>query len=265
MERVRLRRSAAGGSKRAQGHKEKDVNDNASAARLAPVLAAEPPLSPPPLSGGAPAQQPWSAPAEAAPVAAVAPAPAPASAAVAVAEPVAEPVRPMLPVESLLLRFRLISADQLADAMKEEAATGRPVADVVVERGWVSQDDMARLVEPDAAPAAPVAVAAPAAPQPVEPVAPAPAPAAEPAPAPVAAPAPAAAVPAPSVRFQILAHLTSGERIEIAGCDTAEEAQAAAREAMRRIREADRDWPLFGGRYVRPESIVSVDVGAQLG
>lgn len=223
----------------------------------------EPPLSPPASGSVAPL-------APAAPAAAVAPAP--------VAPPASEPVveRPILQVESLLLRFRMISPDQLAEAMKEEAVTGKSVGTIVVEKGWVSEADMARLSTPDAAPAAPVApVAAPEALRAPEPVAapelvaqPAPVAHVEPAPVvePALAPPPVevAFAPAPvGVRFQVLAHLTNGERVEIATADDAAAAKAAANEAMQMLRDTA-EWPFLAGRYVRPESIVSIDFAALL-
>jgi hypothetical protein len=200
----------------------------------------------------------------------VAPAPPIAAAPQVAAAPEAGVERPILPVESLLLRFRMITPDQLAEAMKEEALSGKTVATIVVEKGWVSEADMARLAAPDPTPA-PAAVAAPApvtpqvrAPEPV--AAPAPV---EPVPAPVAAPVPvpvAEAVAAPAatgVRFQVLAHLANGERIEIAIADDADSARAAAIQAVQQLRESN-EWPLLAGRYVRPEAIVSVDVAALL-
>jgi ribonuclease E len=98
------------------------------------------------------------------------------------------------------------------------------------------------------------------------------APAVEPAPAPetapVAEPEPVvAAEPAageqPQVVFQVLACLSNGERIEIARAHDADEAKAAASEAMRSV-NAGGDWPVFSGRFVRPESIVSIDVAAHI-
>ena len=262
------------------------------------------------------------------------PASAPAVPASPAPEPQAAPEPPpesaALPIESLLLRFRMITPAQLADAMKEEAVSGKSVATIVVEKGWVTAEAMAQIA-PDtpAAPvpaaepvAAPVAVEAPVieapapvAPEPVaplmaEPVAeqlspqpevpvaaappapfvsepepqpetliealapvaePVPAPEPEPAPAPVAAPEPLvtpmapepAAAEQPRVVFQVLACLSNGERIEIARADDADEAKAAATDAMRSLK-AGGDWPVFSGRFVRPESIVSIDVAAHL-
>ena len=63
--------------------------------------------------------------------------PLPASAPAVPAAPAPEPPAEgaTLPVESLLLRFRMITPAQLADAMKEEAVSGKSVATIVVEGG----------------------------------------------------------------------------------------------------------------------------------
>lgn len=247
------------------------------------------------------------------------PASAPAVPAAPAPEPQAETAA--LPIESLLLRFRMITPAQLADAMKEEAVSGKSVSTIVVEKGWVTAEAMAQIA-PDAAAAAPAPATEPepaAAPAPVveqAPVVEAPAPAPEPAPvapepaaplmpepvaeqpflqpeASVAAAPPApfvtepepepetliealapvvepvavapvepelgrAAVSAPPV-FQVLAHLTNGERVEISRAGDMDEAKAAATAAMHALRDGG-DWPLLSGRYVRPESIISIDV-----
>ena len=272
------------------------------------------------------------------------PASAPAVPAAPAPEPPAETAA--LPIESLLLRFRMITPAQLADAMKEEAVSGKSVATIVVEKGWVTAEAMAQIAPDTAAAPAPAAEAAPVAapapifepvaveppvaeapapapapepasvapepvaplipepvaelpsPQPEAPVAaappapfvsepevqpetliealapvaePVPAPEPEPAPAPVAVPEPRptpmapepAAAEQPRVVFQVLACLSNGERIEIARADDADEAKAAATDAMRSLK-AGGDWPVFSGRFVRPESIVSIDVAAHL-
>jgi len=267
--------------------------------------------------------------------------PLPASAPAVPAAPAPEP-QAELPVESLLLRFRMITPAQLADAMKEEAVSGNSVASIVVEKGWVTAEAMAQIVpnpaelapapaaapQPEPEPAEPMLAAAPAplveppaveapapapTPEPVpvapEPVAsampepvieqpvvqpeplvvaappapvvaePAPepvpetlAPVAEPMPEPVSAPEPiftpepepaAAAAAEPQVVFQVLACLSNGERVEIARVHDADEAKAAATDAMRRLK-ADDDWPCFSGRFVRPETVVSIDVAAHV-
>ena len=86
------------------------------------------------------------------------PASAPAVPAAPAPEPPAETAA--LPIESLLLRFRMITPAQLADAMKEEAVSGKSVATIVVENGWVTAEAMAQIA-PDT-PAAPVPASEPA-------------------------------------------------------------------------------------------------------
>ncbi len=112
-----------------------------------------------------------------------------------------------LPLQALLVRAGHITLDQLADALRENVATGRAVEDIALSRGWLSADqlDALRTAKQSYAPGAPApAVEAPAAPAPVAPTYAAPAPAPAPAPvveAPVApapvAPPPAAQAPPP--------------------------------------------------------------------
>jgi hypothetical protein len=79
-------------------------------------------------------------------------------------------------LESLLLRFGLVSSDQLGEALREQAETGRPVGAIVVERGWVSAGDVERLAGNPVEVAPAVSAPAPALP-PVFEAAPAPFPA----------------------------------------------------------------------------------------
>ena len=109
-------------------------------------------------------------------------------------------------LERKLLQFGLVTMDQLGEAMREEAATGSPVAGILIDRGWVSQEQIAQLLDP-APPlvASPEPVAAAPAPVPVAELPPEPAPEPSfldelpadpvPAPAPVAPPAPPAPEP----------------------------------------------------------------------
>jgi hypothetical protein len=97
-----------------------------------------------------------------------------------------------LPLQALLVRAGHITLDQLADALRENVATGRAVEDIALSRGWLSTDqlDALRAAKQSYAPAAQA------------PAAPAPAPVAEayvPPPAAVPAPAPAPVVEAPVV------------------------------------------------------------------
>jgi hypothetical protein len=163
--------------------------------------------------------------------------------------------------------MRLVTPDQIASAMREEAETGRPIAEIVVANGWVSADDLARLKTPAPAPAAVVApapepvVAAPA-PSPAPP----PVPLAEPTPEPVVQevvpapmPVPVQAAPRTDVGARVLVRLENGERIEVGQFDGFEAAKKRARGLMAELKQAA-EWPFLSGRYVRPEAIVSIDI-----
>jgi hypothetical protein len=169
--------------------------------------------------------------------------------------------------------MRLVTPDQIATAMREEAETGRSIAEIVVANGWVTAEDLARLQAPTAAPTAAVSAPEPVAAAPVTP--PAPPPAADPAapaaaPAVAAAPEPPAPAPAPApaatpqparagVGARVLVRLENGERIEVGAFDGFEAAKERARGLMAELQQST-DWPFLSGRFVRPEAIVSIDV-----
>ena len=97
-----------------------------------------------------------------------------------------------LPLQALLVRAGHITLDQLADALRENVATGRSVEDIALSRGWLAAEqlDALRAAKQSYAPAAPAQA----------PAAPAPAPLAEAyVPPPAPAPAPAPVVEAPPV------------------------------------------------------------------
>jgi outer membrane biosynthesis protein TonB len=224
-----------------------------------PAFVAEPPLSPPSPQASVPAP----APQEPAPVLEVAPAPvAPLPVAAApVAPGPAEPETPAgLPLEGLLLRFGLITTEQLTEAMRERTATGKDIGAIVVERGWVDAAQLARVAsygpafepEPPAEPApapepVPVAVAEPE----VEPT---------PSPAPPP-PAPAAAS---GQRVKVFVRLTSGERVDAGTFDGLEGAKARGAEIARTLAGEAPEWPFVAGRFLRPDTIVSLDVEPEL-
>ena len=82
-----------------------------------------------------------------------------------------------------------------------------------------------------------------------------------PAPAPIAAGrSDSAPAPALSGTFRVFAHLAHGDRIEVGTHETESAAKAEATALMRFLRDERGDWPFLGGRFVRPEAIVSVDV-----
>lgn len=211
-------------------------------------------------------------------------------------------------LENLLLRFGLVTLDQLGAAMREQAESGTPFTDALVRDGVVSADDLARVMErtpvhePVAAEPEPVVEPEPVAVEPEPEPEPAPVavePEPEPEPEPVALPDPlpaavlppepepepepqpfvpepepepepepvAAVVPQPLhvVGYVVRGRLVNGEEIEIATLRDAAEAQRIARDAMRACaRSNGSDWPILNGRYVRPESIVSIEVAESL-
>jgi hypothetical protein len=171
------------------------------------------------------------------------------------------------PLPNRLLRMGLVTLPQLSAAMSEQAATGRPLTDILLESGLISADDLAKLDEPAAAPPPPVDAAPVYEPEPEvisHGVA-----FAEPAlmavPPPVAyldpTPAPATGQP---VRFAVVAELENGGKIEVCAYGDPDSAREAAAQVMRAIRHATDDWPLLGGRYVRPQSVISIEVAALL-
>ncbi|HEY2935264.1 MAG TPA: hypothetical protein VGJ25_01610, partial [Gaiellaceae bacterium] len=57
-------------------------------------------------------------------------------------------------LERMLLKFGLLTPAQLTDAMREEHTTGRPLWEIVQQRGWVSREALVRLAERTTAPQA---------------------------------------------------------------------------------------------------------------
>ncbi len=119
--------------------------------------------------------------------------------------------------------------------------------------------------EPEAAPAAPALLE----PAPIEAV---PEPAPEPAPAPpplrIAPPPPPAPPPSyeppaavASATIRVVIRLSNNDRVEAAVVGDPSAARAQAPALIRYIAGKDgSDWPYIGGRYLRPDAIVSVDL-----
>jgi hypothetical protein len=117
----------------------------------------------------------------------------------------------------------------------------------------------------------PPAVTAPSAPEPEQQVAP-PAPVVEqPVEAPPAAPAAQSEVPSETVSAQaeptpapvhvVLIRLREGDVLEVGTFRTATEAAARAQEVVQiAAAEGEATWPFFAERYLRPDTIVSVDL-----
>jgi hypothetical protein len=236
-------------------------NGIAAAGMTGPVYVTEPPLSPPSprASAQAPVPTPPSSPER--PVLEVAPAPAPAPAPVSEALPgpppapavpaSAEPEAPAgLPLEGLLLRFGLITTEQLTEAMRERSATGKDIGAIVVERGWVDAAQLARVVSGDTSPA----------PEP----APEPELAADPEPEPTPAPPPPAAAQSVGQRVKVFIRLTSGERVDAGSFGSLDQAKERGAEIARTLAADSPEWPFVAGRFLRPDTIVSLDVEPEL-
>jgi MshEN domain len=268
----------------------------------APVLAmpaAPEPVAPPPAAPATPAPH-EAPPAPAEPVAATAPsepeavAPTPEPPALpplepALATPAPEPapqplttppvLEPAPAVELQQVEFVAevppIQAQPLVQPAAEEQRTPAFTPEGVVEAPSVV-DDPPPLIQPlsVALPLAPEAAAPLAQPAPtaVPPAPEVPAPVVE---QPVAQAAPEPQAPAPEVwvngsaadvtnHFVVL-RLSEGEQLEIGMFGSTEEAQGFAQEVVRQIATAEGEatWPFFAGRFLRPETIASVDVIAE--
>jgi hypothetical protein len=254
-----------------------------------PLSFAEPPLSPPVAS--APQLQPSPPVSIAAPVVEE-----PEQAPLPQRPPLSKDDVAKLPIQALLVRGGHLTLDQLAEALRESVPTGKPVEEIAVERGWVSAEVLSELramkadatgepvapapivAEPAAvveapepiaeAPAPVVEVAPPVETAPVEPVVEAPAPVlvappapVEPLPATDPALAPIIFEPAePEVEREvgIVLCLTGGEQVLVETLPESE-AETRARELVRElVRPEPGVWPFYGGRFVRPEAIVSI-------
>jgi len=199
-------------------------------------------------------------------------------------------------LEAQVVRLGLMTTAEVATTMQEQAETGRPFAELAVEHGRINPDDLARLTAGEAAPAAPAPPApvqlttVPSAPPPAPPeLAPAVSLLRQPEPTPTPAPEPqveAAADPEPVVKItlepeapaapkapeppaapkaaapakaRVFVRLTSGERISAGTFDTADAAERRARELMIAV-DTPGNWPRVEGRYIKPDTVVSIDV-----
>ena len=247
---------------------------------VSPVYVSEPPLSPPSPRASA-AQAPASPPPPERPTLEVAPAPVsvpPASPPPAPAVPAEPDIPAGLPLEGLLLRFGLITTEQLTEALREKSSTGKDIGAIVLKRGWVDEAQLARVAsygpafvpEPATQPAPepepepePVPAAEPEPTPMAEPPAPAPAPA--PAPEPELAPEPPAAVQQPTgQRIKVFARLANGERVDAGSFDALDQAKERAAEIARTLAADAPEWPFVAGRFLRPDTIVSLDVEPEL-
>ena len=65
-----------------------------------------------------------------------------------------------LPLQALLVRAGHVTLDQLAEALRENVATGRSVEDIALSRGWISAEELSALRSAKASYTAPAAPAA---------------------------------------------------------------------------------------------------------
>jgi hypothetical protein len=185
-------------------------------------------------------------------------------------------------LEAQVVRLGLMTPDDVATTMREEAETGRPFAELAVESGRLKAEDLATLTGETPKP---LAVAL------------------EPTPAEESTPAPVSIVPdlepleldsepepelidEPSVAIvpnpepepeedlelessapteiesesaEVFVCLTSGERVAAGSFDGQDAAEARARELMRAL-DGEGEWPRLDGRFIRPDAVVSIDV-----
>jgi hypothetical protein len=64
----------------------------------------------------------------------------------------------------------------------------------------------------------------------------------------------------PRPAFRVTVRLANDEPFVIAECTDLEEAKGAAQDLIRQLAAAAEEWPFVNGRFLKPESIVSVDV-----
>ncbi|HSC90281.1 MAG TPA: hypothetical protein VLB86_01355 [Gaiellaceae bacterium] len=67
--------------------------------------------------------------------------------------------------------------------------------------------------------------------------------------------------PAPPLH-RVRVRLATGEHVEVAAHEDEAAARSEATALMRYLRDGSGDWPFVAGRFLRPETIVSVDVAA---
>ena len=144
------------------------------------------------------------------------------------------PLRP--PPESELVEAGRLTMGQLAQAHRDRLETGKQVLDIIVERGWASAQEVAELRAAHG----------------IEAPAPIPATTAE-------TPEPEPAAPAAERAFKIAIRLTTGDLITAGQTDDGDKAIALGHAVVTDLTQAD-EWPFFGGRYINPETIVSVDL-----
>ena len=140
------------------------------------------------------------------------------------------PLRP--PPEAELVEAGKLTMGQLAQAHRDRLETGKQVLDIIVERGWVSAEDAAALRQAHGIAPTPAIQAAP------EPEIPA----------------------AIEEHYKIAIRLNSGDLITAGETDGADKAAALGHAVVADLTQVNGEWPFFDGRFINPETIVSVDL-----
>ena len=164
------------------------------------------------------------------------------------------------PLEAQLVQQGKLSMGQLAQAHRDRMENGGSVLDIVVERGWVSAEDVAALrgghgdapAPTPAPPAVPVTEPEAAIEPVVETVVEAE--------AEIVAPEPEPAPADTTGAFMVAIRLTNGELIAAGQAGDADMAEALAQAVVADLATQGDSWPRVGGRYLRPETILSVDI-----
>jgi hypothetical protein len=203
----------------------------------------QPPLAPEPMTAPVPAAEQPAAPAQAQPV-------EPAQVEV---QPVAPPVVEHQPAEPVMVVAEpVVPAEPVVTA--EPETTSAPA-----ETGMFVQAAEQALAPVAEQPTAPAPEPTPAAdPTPVDPVATA----AEPEAPQEHTVQENGTTPAAVPTHFVVLRLAQDEHLEIGGFATQEEAESFARTVVGRIGRAEEqgEWPSFSGRFLRPQTIISVDV-----
>jgi hypothetical protein len=182
----------------------------------------------------------------------------------AVVEPVVSVVEPVVPVAPVV---PVVAAQPVEPVGPQVPVVPEPVVQPVEQPRegagvWLGPqpEPVAHVAAPEPTPEPVAEVGAPE-PTPVAPVAPEPQPFVEPEPVQAAAPAVPEPVTAPEalVSWAVFVRLTDGERLEVDAFTGQDEAFEGARAVISQI-GLDGSWPFFAGRFIRPESIVSVDL-----
>lgn len=67
-------------------------------------------------------------------------------------------------------------------------------------------------------------------------------------------------IPAAERRFRIAIRLTTGDLVAAGEAEDADKAAALGYAVTKDVTQAGDEWPFFDGRFINPETIVSVDL-----